>query len=127
MRVEKPGRENTILDLNAAHFDGLLPAALAAESLEYVQEGDRITPQISKTERRKILNWWHRRRRLGKPINIARLLRATRTFDGAGRYAAWKVERHTGVKIAVTPWREKHPVLSAPSVMWKVWRAKRGG
>ena len=76
-------------------------------------------------QRRAILAWWNRRRRLGKALNIARLVRATRTFDGAGRYAAWKVERHTGVKVELTPWRERHPILSAPWVMWQVWRAKR--
>ena len=57
--------------------------------------------------------------------DLARLVRATRTFDGAGRYAAWKVERHTGVKVEVTPWREAHPILSAPAVLFRVWQAKR--
>lgn len=127
LRVEKPGRENSILDLNAAHFHGLLSAALDAQGIGFAQTGDIIEPQLDVSQRRKILRWWTSRRRLGKPINIARLLRATRTFDGAGRYAAWKVERHTGVKVKVTPWREKHPVLSAPGVMWRVWRARRQG
>lgn len=127
LRVEKPGRENSILEANKAHFDGLLPAALEAEGVAFTRQGGVITPDLPPAERRRILNWWKRRRRLGKPLNIARLLRATRTFEGAGRYAAWKVERHTGVKVEVTPWREKHPVLSAPAVMWKVWRAKRKG
>jgi hypothetical protein len=33
----------------------------------------------------------------------AALRRATATFDGAARYAAWKVERHTGIPVALTP------------------------
>ncbi|GAA0266336.1 hypothetical protein GCM10009127_02270 [Alteraurantiacibacter aestuarii] len=127
LRVEKPGREDTILEANAAHFDGLLTAALDAAGIGYERQGQLIVPQLSSQRRRAILRWWRRRRRMGKPLNIARLLRATRTFDGAGRYAAWKVERHTGVKVEVTPWREKHPLLSAPGVMWKIWRAKRHG
>ncbi len=125
LRVEKPGRENSILDANQAHFDGLLPAAMEAEGIAFNRDGEVLTPVIQLAERKRVLGWWKRRRRLGKPLNIARLLRATRTFDGAGRYAAWKVERHTGVKVEVTPWREKHPVLAAPEVIWKVWRAKR--
>lgn len=125
LRVEKPGRENSILEANAAHFSGLLPAAMAAQGIGFAQAGETITPQLPDDQRRAILSWWAKRRRLGKALNIARLVRATRTFDGAGRYAAWKVERHTGVKVELTPWRERHPILSAPVVMWKVWRAKR--
>ena len=49
-----------------------------------------------------LLLWFTRRQRLGKPYNLMRLVRATATFDGAARYAAWKVERHTGVAIALT-------------------------
>lgn len=124
LRVEEPGRENSILEANQAHFQGLLPAALAADGIGFDRQGDVIVPHMTRADRGKIMRWWNKRRRLGKLLNIARLLRATRTFEGAGRYAAWKVERHTGVRVEVTPWREKHPVLSAPGVMWKVWRAK---
>lgn len=125
LRVEKPGREKSILEANAAHFAGLLPAAMTAQAISFTDLGGTITPDLPQAQRRAILGWWNHRRRLGKALNIARLIRATRTFDGAGRYAAWKVERHTGVKVALTPWRERHPILSAPWVMWQVWRAKR--
>ncbi|MBH5321311.1 hypothetical protein [Aurantiacibacter sediminis] len=125
LRVEKPGRENSILDLNEAHFDGLLPDALQSMDIAFYRERDLLTPDLPDAERARIRKSWNRSKRWGKPLNIARLLRATRTFEGAGRYAAWKVERHTGVKVEVTPWREKHPVLSAPGVLFKVWRAKR--
>ena len=125
LRVEKPGRENSILELNARHFDGLLPDALTAAGITFERHGDQLAPHMPDAARKETLGWWRKRRRMGKPLNIARLVRATRTFDGAGRYAAWKVERHTGVKVEVTPWREKHPILSAPAVMFRVWRAKR--
>ena len=125
LRVEKPGRENSILEANAAHFAGLLPAAMAAQEICFDQTGGTITPDLPPLQRHAILSWWAKRRRMGKALNIARLIRATRTFDGAGRYAAWKVERHTGVKVELTPWRERHPILAAPWVMWQVWRARR--
>ncbi|RGP41972.1 hypothetical protein BPTFM16_02282 [Altererythrobacter insulae] len=124
-RVEKAGREDSILAVNAEHFDGLLPLALSAQNISYAEQGKQITPHLSNSDRRKTLAWWKRRRRLGKPLNIMRLLKASTTFDGAARYAAWKVERHTGVPIEVTPWREKHPVLAAPAVLLKVWREQK--
>lgn len=126
-RVEKAGREDSILAVNAAHFDGLLPLALAAQEIAHDQSGNVIAPRLDACERKRIRRWWRRRRRMGKPLNILRLLKASTTFDGAARYAAWKIERHTGVAVELTPWREKHPVLAAPAVLWQVWRARRRG
>lgn len=124
-RVEQPGREDSILAVNAAHFDGLLPLALAAQDIAFTQDGPTITLQMAEVERRRILAWWNKRRRMGKPLNILRLVKASTTFDGAARYAAWKIERHTGVPVQLTPWRERHPVLAAPGVLWQVWRAQK--
>jgi hypothetical protein len=125
LRVEKPGRENAILDVNREHFDGLLRATLGSAGLSYSEDGATLAPRIPAAERRRILAWWQRRRRVGKLLNVARLVRAAGTFDGAARYAAWKVERHTGVRVELTPWREKHPVLAAPGVLWRVWRERK--
>lgn len=125
LRVEKPGREDSILDANIAHFTGLLPAALADEGIAVAAGAEVLAPRLDPVRRREILRWWNRRRRLGKPLNILRLIRATGTFDGAARYAAWKVERHTGVPVKVTRFREKYPLLAAPAVALQIWRAKR--
>ncbi len=125
-RVEKAGREDSILSANRAHFDGLLPLALVAEGIPFARgPGSMIRPSLPEGKRSRLLGWWKRRRRLGKPYNFLRLLKATTTFDGAARYAAWKIERHTGVHVPITPWRERHPVLAAPGVLWQVWRAKK--
>jgi hypothetical protein len=80
---------------------------------------------MKSSERHALRRAWARRARLGKPYNLVRLLRASTTFDGAAKYAAWKIERHTGVPVGLTPWRERHPVLAAPGVLWRVWRARR--
>lgn len=127
LRVEKPGRANHILDANRAHFDGLLPAALAEAGVPFVQDGKRMEPRPDTAWRRRTLRWWNRRRRLGKGLNVARLVRATTTFDGAARYAAWKVQRHTGVAVELSPWAERHPILAAPGVLWRIRRARRDG
>ncbi|MEE4452281.1 hypothetical protein [Novosphingobium resinovorum] len=124
-RVEQAGREDSILAANRAHFDGLLPLALDGAGIAFTQDGERLRPALAPAERARILGWWTRRRRLGKPYNVLRLLKASTTFEGAARYAAWKIERHTGIPVKITPWRERHPILSAPGVLWQVWRGKR--
>lgn len=123
-RVEKAGREESILSLNARHFSGLLPLALEAGGVACERRGDRIAPAMVPAERQRLQRWWRRRQRLGKPYNLVRLLRAATTFDGAARYAAWKIHRHTGVELTVTPWRERHPLLAAPGALWQVWRLR---
>jgi hypothetical protein len=124
-RVEKSGREDSILANDPQHYAALLPLALEAAGIACEREGDRLRPCLAADERTRLLRRWALWRRWGKPLNLLRLVRAARTFDGAARYAAWKVERHTGVPVPLTPWRERHPVLAAPGVLWRVWRARR--
>lgn len=124
-RVEKSGRENDILSVNAAHFAGLLPLALEAGGIPPRQDGERLSPDLPQWQRGVILKWWARRRRMGKPLNLLRLVKASTTFEGAARYAAWKIERHTGMPVEVTPFRERHPLLAAPGVLYDLWRHRR--
>lgn len=125
-RVEKAGREDSILAVNHDHFDGLLPLALLEDGIPFARGASGvIRPVITASERSRLQGWWSRRRRLGKPYNVLRLLKASTTFDGAARYAAWKIERHTGIPVELTPWRERHPVLAAPGVLWRLWQTRR--
>lgn len=124
LRVEQPGRETQIIDNAPTHFDRLLPLAWSDGKISLEQHGAELTPHLSSAERRRLLARWASRQRAGKLLNLARLAKASFTFDGAARYALWKVERHTGKQFVLTPWRERHPILAAPGVLWQVWRNK---
>src|SRR5690606_33985599 len=108
------------------HFDGLLPCALSAAEIPFEQDGGTIAPRPGAAECKEIRRWWAARRRLGKLLNLTRLARAMATFEGGMRYAAWKVERHTGLPVKVTPLRERYPLLAAPGGLWLLWRARQG-
>lgn len=66
---------------------------------------------------------WPRRRREGKALSVARLLKAAFTFEGGASYAAWKIERHSGKKIVLSPWQRRHPILAGflllPRLLWR--------
>lgn len=125
-RVEAGGREQSIIEADAKRYARLLPLALRANGVEVTEgEGGWLTPLLSSADRRRRLGAWRLRRAFGQPLNLARLAKATFTFAGAARYAAWKIERHTGIAVPLTPWRERHPILAAPGVLWRLWRRKR--
>lgn len=119
-RFEARGREEQILAHGGQRFDELLPLGWVRAGIAFDDHG----PKLSSVERQRILSAWRRRQRLGKPLNVARLVKAAFTFDGAARYAAWKIERHTGVPVPLTPWQERHPILAAPGVLWRVFRRR---
>jgi hypothetical protein len=123
-RVEKRGRGDEIVAHDPDRYARLLPLAWEAGEVRFTVSGDMLVPLLPSAERASLRRAWARRRRAGKPLNLLRLMKAAFTFDGAARYGAWKIERHTGVPVVLTPWRERHPLLAAPGVLWRVWRAK---
>lgn len=114
LRVEKAGREISILTFDPQRYDRVM------EAVQNDQGG-----VLAERERTALRKAWGPRRLAGKPLNVARLVKAAFTFQGAARYAAWKIQRHTGVEVEVTPWRERHPILSAPAVLLQVWKSRR--
>lgn len=118
-RVENPDRADTVLGPNAARFAAVLPLAWAASDIAFQNAGGVLRPD------KRGLPSWGVRAAMGKPLNLARLAKAAFTFDGAARYAAYKIERHTGIDIPVTPFRERHPILAAPGVLWRLRQAQR--
>ncbi|MEZ5915405.1 MAG: hypothetical protein R3C42_07255 [Parvularculaceae bacterium] len=67
---------------------------------------------------------WKARAVFGAVLSVARLLKATTTFQGGIDYIAWKIKRHSGVDIAVKPWERKHPFIAAPIVAIRYYRLR---
>ncbi len=120
LRVDWKGRAGAIVGAADARYAELLPMAWSAAGIGFGSTDGVLAPTV---DRNAGLKAWKARRRLGKPLTAARLAKAVFTFAGAADYAAWKIERHTGVRIEVTPWRRRHPLLAAPGVAWRLWRA----
>ena len=125
LRVEKPGRERAILEAGRNHFAGLLPLAWEAQGIGFSRIGEELAPNLPPARRASLRRWWRRRERLGKPLNALRLVKASATFDGAADYAAYKLERHTGIRLPVTRLARVHPLLGLPGAAWTLWRARR--
>ncbi len=65
---------------------------------------------------------WKIRRIQGKLLSLLRLSKAVFTFDGGLDYLAWKIERHSGVKVEIKPRDRKHPFLTAVLMSFRLLR-----
>lgn len=67
---------------------------------------------------------WRLRRITGKILSVGRLIKAGFTFKGGADYMAWKIARHSGVVLKISPWQRRHPILGALSLLPQVLRKK---
>lgn len=113
LRAEASGRARELYERYRDRYDRIW-GCLKAEGL--LSEA----PPASEGTRR-----WLMRRLAGKLLSVLRLTKAAFTFTDGQAYLLWKIERHSGVRVEPTAWQKRHPLLSAPSLAWTLYR--RGG
>ena len=125
LRPEGAARGRWLTERNLPDYARLTEAAgPALGPLLQRTAGNRYRAIASGAERRRTLRRWRARRWQGKLLSVLRLGKSIFTFAGGVDYVAWKVHRHTGVAVEVTPFMRRHPVLVAP---WKLlWLLRKG-
>lgn len=119
LRAEPPERAAEIHAADAAHYQLLAEALLPGLGASRDEAGLWIRP----VGRGKGAGGrWALRRVQGKLLSVARLAKAAFTFQGGADYLAWKIERHAGVRITLTPWQHRHPLLASPLLFWRLYR-----
>lgn len=116
LRPEKAERAASLHDLQAPRFAVITRFALDAAGFIVEQDDDggfRLLgmpppPRLSRAR--------------GKLLSALRLSKAAFTFEDGAAYLVWKIERHAGTRLAITPWQRRHPLLSAPLLAWRWWR-----
>ncbi|TWS96840.1 hypothetical protein [Reyranella sp. CPCC 100927] len=123
LRPESAERPAHVHDAHAARYTELTPAALAAAGFPSVSDADgRFAPVAGADVQRRTRRAWIRRRWLGKTLNILRLMKAVFTFEGGADYVAWKIQRHSGVRVDMSDWQRRHPLLASPVLAVRYWR-----
>ena len=105
LRPESVSRASAIVDADRAYYESL---ATSPGGREAIRNGS--AQDVSEASVRRL--WW-RRRLAGKLLTVARLIKAGFTFQGGADYIAWKISRHSGIEVTVTPWQRRHPILAA--------------
>jgi len=128
LRPERESRARQLAELNLDDYMHLTEHALPVlvgmlEKLPQEYHGqEHYRCLTDEAECRSSLRRWRLRRWQGRVLSVLRLIKATFTFRDCIDYAAWKIERHTGVRIEVTPKLRRHPVLWGYKVFWKLLR-----
>jgi hypothetical protein len=113
LRTEGAARAKDIYESARERYDAITPFALSAAG---------ITDGPSARDRRLAEFRWAGRRLLGKLLSVLRLAKSAFTFDGGVDYILWKIERHSGVRLPVSPWQRRHPLLASPVFLWRLYR-----
>ncbi len=106
LRAERTDRSGSIVD---------------ADEARYRQFGAAI-PKITTMTRPAAERIWRGLQRRGKRASVMRLAKASLTFAGGIDYLAWKINRHAGTAITITPWQRRHPILAAFFLVPKLLR-----
>lgn len=112
LRPERETRARLLAQLNLDDFTRLTWLALPAmEGRLALLAENQYQCHYSDREKRRASWHWQLRRWQGRVLSVLRLTKALFTFNNALDYAAWKIERHTGVHVEITPALRRHPVL----------------
>jgi hypothetical protein len=124
----RPERDHAARDLvqSDVHYWRAISAAVLPDinGITVVRD-DRYRIQFDSVARLRAVWEWRLRGVWGKALNLARLFKAAGTFANGLDYLLWKVERHSGVRVEITPAMRRYPRLAACRLAWQLWR--KGG
>ena len=128
-RPERPDRQARLFDASANYFEDVTLKALESVPFRITctnsQGAVLYSADIASSVRFFSRLTWAVRIVQGKILFVLRLMKAALTFEGGVEYIVWKIERHSGVKIEVSPFVQRHPILALCFLSLRLYR--RGG
>ena len=126
LRAESKGRITTLWESNQDYYEQVADAVLSVyfSNVTVIQIADSKMYEVeySSWDRTKNRIGWVLRTVQGKILSILRLMKAAYTFQGGADYLIWKIERHSGVKVELTPAQRKHPIWAGLTTFWRLYR-----
>ena len=110
LRSEGAERAEELYEADPARYDTM------ASLVQTLMDGSSYSKDTIKGKVR-----WFFRRVNGKSMSLLRLMKASLTFKGGLDYLAWKIKRHSGVDIEITPWMRKHQFLGGIKAYVSLW------
>jgi hypothetical protein len=122
LRPESKSRARELVEADRNFYEQLLQG-LETElpGLARSPEGD-FQIRTSALRRTGARLGWGTRRVTGKLMSTLRWIKALGTFEGGLDYAAWKLERHSGVKVHITDRMRRRPWLYVWGELIRLYR-----
>jgi hypothetical protein len=124
LRPESGSRSRELVEDNAQFYRSLTTSLAPTLGLDTTgTEGERAyVSSVSPLQVRSARFAWATRRITGKLMSPARWLKALATFEGGLDYAAWKLERHSGVPVRIPERVRRRPWLYVWGELWRLYR-----
>ncbi|MBQ27908.1 MAG: hypothetical protein CMH81_07205 [Nitrospiraceae bacterium] len=126
LRSERLGSISRLFDAASVYYERVTQACLMTMPFHVTQHTTashtHYHATIPQSVRSKNKLAWTIRKLQGKILSLLRLLKGLFTFHGGVDYILWKVERHSGITVEVTPRLRKHPLLVGWVVFWRLYR-----
>ncbi|WP_265571743.1 hypothetical protein [Sphingomicrobium nitratireducens] len=112
LRAERKGRGGSIIDSDPERY-----AAVGAAALDAARAA--ASGRSAAAAGRK----WKRLQAKGKWLSVARLAKASATFNGGAEYIVWKINRHAGTQIELSEFQKRHPLYAAITLLPRLLRS----
>ena len=127
LRSEQPASIDAIAAADPGRYQRVLAGAFAvlAERGECEllgASGDELRIALDRAALGRARRAWRLRRPLTKLLAVCGLLKTPVTFHGWLPYALWKLERHSGRKIALSERQRRRPLVYAWPVIYRLLR-----
>ncbi|HET8701929.1 MAG TPA: hypothetical protein VFL97_09715 [Nitrococcus sp.] len=120
LRPESPQRAVELVCHDRADYRRRTAAAVGIPGIAPAEHEDWY---INQARTRFVPRWgWRVRRGQGRVLTVLRLMKAALTFENGVDYLLWKLERHTGVALELTPRQRRYPLLFGWGVLWRLLR-----
>ena len=126
LRAERPEKILRLFDAATDYYEQA--TRIVARELPFALQCIRSeTPASYRVDLPKRICWlnrWQWRLRIwqGKILSVLRLSKGLSTFRGGVDYILWKIERHSGVHIELSPRLRRFPWLGVCVTLWRLFR-----
>ena len=127
LRPEAANRPRQLVEFDYAYYQRVFFSAQPAlDNIEYsASKTGEYRNLSSLSDCTKGRRQWKLRRIQGRILNVLRLIKSVFTFENAVDYVAWKVERHTGQALPITPRLRRYPLIFCWPVLWRLLKERR--